>query len=243
MADERNRKGGGGKLSRTEVVGVRLDPRLRYLAELAARKHRRALSSFLEWAAEDVLQRISLGPAGAPSVWAEAKTLWDPHPANRYLALAGEHPELLSFPEQQIEGLLDDMVAIGESRTGRPAVSFRLANNEIDKQLVRDCWEEIDAVVEGRADADVLRAAMLERDTQSDGTISAAITDRFLSHLEAKGVLSKDTFKSLGATSPAQLAAKINDPPKTPRRSLGATSPAQLAAKINDPPKTPRRRG
>ena len=43
------RKGGGGKLSRSETVTVRLDPRLRYLAELAARLHRRTLSSYVEW--------------------------------------------------------------------------------------------------------------------------------------------------------------------------------------------------
>ena len=50
-------KAGGGKLARSEVVTVRLDPRLRYLANLVARKQRRTLSSFIEWAIEESLTR------------------------------------------------------------------------------------------------------------------------------------------------------------------------------------------
>ena len=45
MTEQEMRKAGGGKLSRSETVTVRLDPKLRYLAELAARIHRRTLSS------------------------------------------------------------------------------------------------------------------------------------------------------------------------------------------------------
>ena len=41
---------GGSKLNRTETVTIRLDPKLRYLTELAARKQRRTVSSFIEWA-------------------------------------------------------------------------------------------------------------------------------------------------------------------------------------------------
>ena len=41
MTEQEMRKSGGGKLSRSETVTVRLDPKLRYLAELAARIHRR----------------------------------------------------------------------------------------------------------------------------------------------------------------------------------------------------------
>ena len=48
MAKERTAKGGGAKLSRSETVTVRLDPKLRYLAELGARSQRRTVSSFIE---------------------------------------------------------------------------------------------------------------------------------------------------------------------------------------------------
>ena len=197
MAEEGKRKGGGGKLSRTEVVGLRMDPRLRYMAELGARKQRRTLSSFIEWAVEDVLSRISLGTAGLMTIWDESQVLWDPHPAIRYFALAGEHPELLTFSEQKIEGVLDDMLAVGTSRTGRHAVSFRDGKNEIDKQLVRDCWDEILQFVEGEIDADALRAAMLKKDTSTDDKVGVQLTDRLLSYLEQKGGMTPETFAGL----------------------------------------------
>jgi predicted HicB family RNase H-like nuclease len=38
-----------GSERRSEVVTVRVDPKLKYLAELAARKQRRSLSRYVEW--------------------------------------------------------------------------------------------------------------------------------------------------------------------------------------------------
>ena len=54
------KKGAGGNLTRTQVVTVRLDQKLRYLAELAALKQRRTLSSYIEWAIQDSLSRVPL---------------------------------------------------------------------------------------------------------------------------------------------------------------------------------------
>jgi predicted HicB family RNase H-like nuclease len=42
---------------RSEVVTVRLEPKLKYLAELAARKQRRSLSSYVEWAIKQSLSQ------------------------------------------------------------------------------------------------------------------------------------------------------------------------------------------
>lgn len=57
MATKKKRPTGGGKLSRSEVVSIRLDPRLRFGAEMAAAKCRRTLSSFTEWAIEEALKK------------------------------------------------------------------------------------------------------------------------------------------------------------------------------------------
>ncbi len=46
----------GGKLSRTETVTVRLDPRLNYLCELAGRAQRRTKSGFIEWAVQRAIK-------------------------------------------------------------------------------------------------------------------------------------------------------------------------------------------
>jgi hypothetical protein len=55
---EAKKKGGGGKLSRSEIVTVRLDPKLRFAVELAARKQRRTASSFIEWAITEAIKRL-----------------------------------------------------------------------------------------------------------------------------------------------------------------------------------------
>jgi len=79
MAADKKSKSGGGKLSRSETVTVRLDPKLRYLAELAARKQRRTVSSFIEWAIEDALKRVSISEDqnSERTIHDEALTLWD----------------------------------------------------------------------------------------------------------------------------------------------------------------------
>ncbi len=60
MATKKKRvaKGGGGKRGRVHGLTVRLDPRLRYLADIAARKQRRTLASFIEWAIEQSLEDL-----------------------------------------------------------------------------------------------------------------------------------------------------------------------------------------
>lgn len=88
---------GGSKLNRSEIVSVRLDPKLRYLAELAARRHRRTLSSFIEWA---VSEQIALIILGTDSILAESDLLWDVNEANRFEKLATLHPELLTYQEE-----------------------------------------------------------------------------------------------------------------------------------------------
>ncbi|MFT6222410.1 MAG: hypothetical protein ACJA1F_000245 [Paracoccaceae bacterium] len=50
-------KGAGSKLGRTETVSIRLNPRLNYLWELAARSQRRTKSSYIEAMLADYIQR------------------------------------------------------------------------------------------------------------------------------------------------------------------------------------------
>lgn len=99
MAEPERRKG-GGKLSRSETVTVRLDPKLRYLAELAARRQRRTLSSYIEWAMEDSLKHFSLDLNGNGTLADEAEALWDVDDADRFARLALRHPDLLTHEEQ-----------------------------------------------------------------------------------------------------------------------------------------------
>jgi len=97
---EVERKKGGGKLARSETVTVRLDPKLRYLAELASRRQRRTLSSYIEWAIEDSLKHVSLDIGEGKVLSDEAELLWDVDDADRFARLALRHPDLLTHEEQ-----------------------------------------------------------------------------------------------------------------------------------------------
>ena len=97
------KKGAGGKLIRSEVVTIRLDPRLRFSAELAARRQKRTLSSFIEWAVEKTLEQDYLGDE--PMDYVATKT-WDVNEADRLVKLAIYYPALLNFGEEQLWKLI-----------------------------------------------------------------------------------------------------------------------------------------
>jgi hypothetical protein len=105
-----SKRGGGGKLSRTETVTVRLDPKLRYLAELAARKQRRTLSSFIEWAIEENLKNIHLDDGGdsSKSIASQSAELWDVDEPDRFATLAFRYPEMLTHDEQVLWKLIKE---------------------------------------------------------------------------------------------------------------------------------------
>lgn len=119
MAVEK-KKTTGSKLSRSEVVTVRFDPKLRYLAELAARKHRRTLSSFIEWAVESSLERVYLYEGehydDKTSVADESRRLWDIDEAERFIKLAITYPDLMNLDEQERWKMISDADLLGPAK-------------------------------------------------------------------------------------------------------------------------------
>ena len=108
MATSEASKSKGSKLNRSETVTVRLDPKLRYLAELAARKQRRTLSSYIEWAIEQSLENVMLKESrlGIATVANKASSLYDVDELDRLVKLALLYPELLVYEEQVIWKLI-----------------------------------------------------------------------------------------------------------------------------------------
>lgn len=104
----------GEKSTRSAIASVRFDPKLRYLAELAARKHRRSVSSFVEWAVENSLKTVVLYDGSSSqndvpvTIEDEAHRLWDVSEPERLLRLAILYPELLTIEEQEIWKLIQD---------------------------------------------------------------------------------------------------------------------------------------
>jgi hypothetical protein len=95
---QRGRRPREGRLARSEVATARLDPKLRYFVKLAARKQRRTISSYLEWAAEQCLDRVLL--TDNRSLADEMSELWDVGEIERFVKLASRHPDLLDHDEQ-----------------------------------------------------------------------------------------------------------------------------------------------
>jgi hypothetical protein len=115
MAETAKRKGGGAKTSRSEAVTVRLDPKLRYLAEVAARVQRRTLSSYIEHALADSLKRVDMNRKdGQPETVDQAgNVLWNIDEIERLGLLQQSYPELLSYEEQQLFKLAIEASVLG----------------------------------------------------------------------------------------------------------------------------------
>ncbi|KPF43215.1 hypothetical protein D621_19720 [beta proteobacterium AAP51] len=161
MTEQEVRKGGGGKLSRTETVTVRLDPKLRYLAELAARLHRRTLSSYIEWSIKVALDTEDLDSDGGirRTIGNEAEFLWDVDDADRFAKLALRYPHLLTHEEQVKWKLIRESGAVWRGRyDGGPLNEFTWSVNEdsLIYPRLREYWATFCAVAESGEGQDKL---------------------------------------------------------------------------------------
>ncbi len=186
MAERGKRSGGGPKTARSEIVTIRLDPRLRYLAEVAARRQRRTLSGFIEWAIEAALEQVELqerigivDDAGQPNfqfrkvtVASDAESLWDVEEADRFVKLAGRYPELLTHDEQVLWKLIfesdlwpgDFKAKLRDViRHTDPAAKQESA---LPFDRLRAHWDTFKAVAAGEADRSTLPQAQ-EGDTET----------------------------------------------------------------------------
>lgn len=172
---ERKRKSKVGA-PRTEVFAMRLDPKLKYLAEIAARKQRRSLANFMEWAIEQTLARVMLVDSGEfngqydRSILDEAGKLWDLEPSDRFIKLAENYPDLMTYEEQLIRKAIFEITASetykdSDGKTQLITYDFvdgNGANKCIDPFAVRECWPTLVAYAEGRATAEELRNVLKE---------------------------------------------------------------------------------
>lgn len=134
-----------GRLARSETLTVRLDPRLRYLAEIAARKQRRTVSSYVEWAIEKSLDQVQLANSPNSSVAAESLKLWDVNKAERFARLASHYPSLLNHEEQTLWTLI----------RGTPGV---WDDGDLNLGLLHTYWDTFVAVARREADSSILPA-------------------------------------------------------------------------------------
>lgn len=157
-----SKKAGGAKTTRSETVTVRLDPELRYLAEIAARIQRRTLSSYIEWAILRSLDMniLSDNPGDTRSVADRAGDLWDVDEADRFVKLGIHAPHLLNYDEQKLWKLIKENGAVWKgtyNNENHPGVwHWYILESEVDWQQLRKFWHIFQGVASGMTAPDFL---------------------------------------------------------------------------------------
>lgn len=177
-----SRVGRGGK-RRSETVTVRLDPKLRYLAELAARKQRRTLSSYIEWAIEVSLGQVILTDVDnwSKSISDVASTLWDVDDAERFARLALNYPEMLNHAEQVLWKLICECGYLWTGHYEGPGPKLRftwyIRQESLIFERLRENWENFNKVARGEANKTSLPGWVKEKsvsnsESDSSGTVT-----------------------------------------------------------------------
>ncbi|MGD0289464.1 MAG: hypothetical protein ABSC63_07420 [Candidatus Binataceae bacterium] len=163
----RVRIGRGGKV-RSETVTVRLDPKLRYLADLAGRKQRRTLSSFIEWAIEEALKTVTIGEHYddrgnnyTTSIGTAASELWDVDAPERFVKLAFRYPELLNHEEQLLWKLIRQHGFFWKGNRGEDGKWCFNPQSESSTSFrnLRECWDLVNKVARGEAPVSAIPSA------------------------------------------------------------------------------------
>jgi len=148
---------------KTQIVTVRLDPRLKYLAELAARRQRRPLSSYIEWAIEESLAHVYPAPDPGqepmPDTFKDmAGTLWDVDEPDRFVRLAIRYPDLLDHEEQRLWKLIRECGYLwkGAFRGSGDEWQWTVSDNSLIWERLRECWDVFSQVARGQADLSAL---------------------------------------------------------------------------------------
>ena len=169
------KKKGISKLNRTEVATVRFDPRLRFAVELAARKQRRTISSFIEWAVEKAVKEVEVGKLfkidnKSRTAWQAMAIIWRVDDAELFLRFVKRLPTLLSYEQEELWDLISKspyfwQVKIGQD--GKPEWlprRFRIGKTLLT-QRVQEQWETLNKIVAGEVSFDAIpREPLIEID-------------------------------------------------------------------------------
>lgn len=162
MRNSTNKSGGGGKLTRTQTVTVRLDPKLNYLCELAARAQRRTKSSFIEWAVAESLGSVQLSDVVESNeldatIKQMTSRLWQVDEADRLVALALAAPALLTHEEQLIWRIVRENGYVWKGSYGNNNEwRWHPAEDNLIRERVREYWDIFKAVAAGKESDDLL---------------------------------------------------------------------------------------
>ena len=167
MARQTNTRRTTGKLNRSETVTIRLDPRLNYLCDLAARTQRRTKSSFIEAAIDEKIQSMVIASwrdrDDSQTLGSRSDYLWHVRESERLSSLGFAAPHLMTFEEQQIWAVISEHGYFWRGRfvsDGDEEIwSWECAENVLLRDRVESEWTSIVKVALGDAKSDILPRA------------------------------------------------------------------------------------
>jgi hypothetical protein len=136
-----------------------MDPKLRFLVEVAARAQRRTVSSFIEWAIEQVLERVIVMSYAEAEVSLDflSEFVWDPDEADRFAKLALYFPSLLTYEEQLLWKRIRECEAVWRADfQTRRTMTVNEQEATLDYPQLRLYWNALKQVALGEADASML---------------------------------------------------------------------------------------
>lgn len=142
-----------GTILKGDSVTFRLEPKLKWGIELLARKHKRTLSSVIEWSifnalnSQDGLNNIIDGIDVNI-----LELVWDVEQPDRIIKLAIYCPNLLSYEEEVIWKLIKENNFFWNTKTSDKNKYMDSLNFE----RIRDHWENLVNVATRKADKSIL---------------------------------------------------------------------------------------
>lgn len=132
--------------TRKEATSVRLEPKIKYLVEIAARIQRRSVTNYIEWALEESLKSIDISlDDNKSNLFDFSDRIWNTDEASRFAVLAENFPELLTFDEQRIiDNIRSSFAHVFLLDPENPTIK-----NNIRIPALRGNWELITACLDG----------------------------------------------------------------------------------------------
>jgi hypothetical protein len=168
QAGEGSSARGAKKALRSETTSIRFDPKLKYLAELAARKQRRSLSSFIEFAVERTLGEVNFSEGSdneAPtSIESVGDQLWDVDEPDRFVKLAFRYPEILTYAEQILWKLIREMPGLWAGKYDeRNEWTWKTNKESLAFEAVREHWATLKKVARSEMERTKLPAWLRDK--------------------------------------------------------------------------------
>ena len=178
------KKGGGGKLNRSEVIQARLDPKLHLAAEILARMHRRTLSSVIEVLIDAAAEKTKVAATVSDNAQIDVTALgrkkrekisikdivdlmWSGEEADQFVMMALLLPDLLTSEEANLWRVIKETSYFWsyfsinvENRAGEiiDQRTWPLINQSgVIKENLRELWPLLKDIRDGKKSSNDLR--------------------------------------------------------------------------------------